>query len=116
MKAIINVNSGGQVIYNVGEDTTFEIIVTDDAGVPIDVTLDTVSIEAYVAGNRATVLATKALSGGTPLVGHMQAVLADDEATWSALGVGVTSPLFVKIVEAGGDILLSENQFTLRTI
>ena len=117
MKALINGNIGGQVDYNVGEDTTFEIMILNDDGSILDVSLDTVSLELFGASTRTTILATKALSGGTPASGHMQAVLADDEAIWSTLGVGVsTTPLFVKVVEAGGDILLSENNFVLNTI
>jgi hypothetical protein len=113
MIAIINGNAGGRVTYNVASDQSMDLMLLDDNGAPLDFSLDTASLEVYAASNRETVSASKALSGGTAAAGHGLVVLADDEANWVDLNAGQLYFGKVKIVEAGGDVVLSENSFTV---
>ena len=116
MIAIIKGQAGGRIVYNVAADQSWDVMLLDDAGAPLDYSTDTATIEVYAASNRETVSASKALSGGTATAGHGLVVLADDEANWSTLNAGVMYVGKLKIVEAGGDVVLSENSFTIAAV
>lgn len=116
MKALINGVESGLINYNVGGDQTMNIMFVDDDGAPLDYSSDTGSVEVYASATRTVVSASKAVSGGTPASGTGLVVLADNEANWVDLNSGQQFAFRAKIIEAGGDVLLSTNSFRLNVI
>lgn len=116
MRVLIDGQQGGLVDYNVGSDQTFQLLFLDDDGAPLDYSSDTATVEVYQTSSRSNTLATKAVSGGTPASGTGTVVISDTETNWVDLNAGTVYTFRGKIVEAGGDVLLSRNTLRLNVI
>ena len=110
MRAFFNSEELSQLTYLYGTDETIRILVTDEDGIPIDVSGTTNTLLVYTGATRdATPAFTYTLNAVAGQDGQLEWVIPDN---FTDLTIGSTSYLWVQI-DAAGDISLSRGASVL---